>query len=194
MTRISGPLIAYLRTFPERETMPRTKMRILARVRLVTGKYNLKPANIVRDAPRPANGPDAAARGLYLAKSSCTECRGANLEGSQNAPALSIVAAYSAEFAKLMRDGVPKQAAASRPSATPIQIHQLRPRVFGLEPSTWPRFASRRRASTEQRRPPRPLPPRHSVSRTSAFLAPSVARPLHRALVRRTPNSRRSGG
>ena len=65
--------------------------------------------NITHDAPRPPKGPDAAALGLYVARTSCTECHGMKLEGSQDTPALSVVAAYSAEqFAKLMREGVPK--------------------------------------------------------------------------------------
>jgi mono/diheme cytochrome c family protein len=105
-----GALIAFLRTLPDKEkTLPPTKLRILARVGLVTGQYKLEPLNIAHDAPRPPNGPDAAARGLYIAKSSCTECHGANLEGDQSAPALSVVAAYSpAEFSRLMREGIPK--------------------------------------------------------------------------------------
>ena len=105
-----GALIAFLRTLPDKaKTLPPTKLRILARVGLVTGQYKLEPLNIMHDAPRPANGPAAAARGLYIAKSSCTECHGANLEGRQAAPALSVVAAYSpAEFYRLMREGIPK--------------------------------------------------------------------------------------
>ena len=103
-------LIAYLRTIPAKETpLPTTEMRILARLGLVLGKYNLEPTQIVHDAPRIASGPDAAARGQYLAQTSCTECHGQKLEGGVDTPALSIVAAYSpAEFAKLMREGVPK--------------------------------------------------------------------------------------
>ena len=103
-------LIAYLRTIPEKETnLPATQIRVLARVGLVIGQYKLEPLSIVHDAPRPSNGPDAAARGQYIAKSSCTECHGATLEGSRGTPGLSIVAAYSpAEFTRLMREGVPK--------------------------------------------------------------------------------------
>lgn len=104
-------LIAYLRTLPDKgsDTLPSTSMRVLARVGLVTGKYKLEPLNITHDAPRAPNGPDTAARGEYLAKSSCSECHGQRLEGSERTPALSIVAGYSqAEFARLMREGVPK--------------------------------------------------------------------------------------
>jgi mono/diheme cytochrome c family protein len=104
-------LIAYLRTLPDKgsDTLPPTSMRLLARIGIVTGKYKLEPFNITHDAPRVPNGPDPAARGEYLAKSSCSECHGQRLEGSEETPALSIVAGYSqAEFARLMREGVPK--------------------------------------------------------------------------------------
>ena len=106
-----GALIAYLRTLPDTATkeLPPTVMRVLARVGVVIGQYKLEPVIIDHDAPRLANGPDASARGLYLAKTSCTECHGQQLEGGNGAPGLSVVQAYSAdEFAKLMRQGVPR--------------------------------------------------------------------------------------
>ena len=106
-----GALIAYLRTLPDRgsDSLPATSMRLLARVGIVTGQYKLEPLNIVHDAPRAPNGPDPASRGLYIAKSTCSECHGQKLEGSPVTPALSIVAAYSpVEFARLMREGVPR--------------------------------------------------------------------------------------
>jgi mono/diheme cytochrome c family protein len=106
-----GALIAYLRTLPDKGsgTLPSTSMRLLARIGLVTGKYRLEPLNITHDAPRVANGPDAASRGEYIAKSTCSECHGQRLEGAEDAPALSVVAAYSqAEFTRLMREGVPR--------------------------------------------------------------------------------------
>ena len=105
-------LVAHLRTLPVLESdsaLPATEMRILARVGLLIGQYKLEPVNIVHDAPRPPKATDGAPLGLYLAKSSCTECHGMDLEGDPTTPALSIVAGYSAaEFAKLMREGVPK--------------------------------------------------------------------------------------
>jgi cytochrome c553 len=107
-----GALIAYLRTLPDKggsDTLPATSLRLLARVGVVTGKYKLEPAEITHDAPRAPNGPDAAARGQYIAKSTCTECHGQTLEGTEETPALSIVAGYTqAEFMRLMREGVPK--------------------------------------------------------------------------------------
>ena len=104
-------LIAYLRTLPDKgsDTLPATSLRLLARVGLVMGQYKLEPVDITHDAPRAPNGPDPAARGEYLAKSTCSECHGQQLEGSEETPALSIVAGYSqAEFARLMREGVPR--------------------------------------------------------------------------------------
>ncbi len=104
-------LIAYLRTLPDKgsDTLPATSLRLLARVGLVMGQYKLEPVDITHDAPRTPNGPDPAARGEYLAKSTCSECHGQQLEGSEETPALSIVAGYSqAEFARLMREGVPR--------------------------------------------------------------------------------------
>lgn len=106
-----GALIAYLRTLPERDgpSLPPTSMRVLARIGLIVGEYKLEPRDMVHDAPRPPNGPEPAARGLYLAKTSCTECHGADFMGSPDTPALSIVAGYSpAEFTRLLRQGVPK--------------------------------------------------------------------------------------
>jgi mono/diheme cytochrome c family protein len=106
-----GALVAYLRTLPDKgsDTLPKTSMRLLARVGLVIGQYKLEPLNITHDAPRAPNGPDQAARGLYIARSSCSECHGQRLQGDESTPALSIVAAYSqAEFTRLMREGLPK--------------------------------------------------------------------------------------
>lgn len=107
-----GALIAYLRTIPEQagEPLPANSMRLLARLGLTTGQYKVEPRNITHDAPRAPKGPDPAALGRYIAESSCTECHGQRLEGSpMGAPALMIVGAYTpAEFAKLMREGIPK--------------------------------------------------------------------------------------
>jgi mono/diheme cytochrome c family protein len=105
-----GALIAYLRTLSVRpDSLPTTDIRVLARVGLVTGQYTLEPLVITHDAPRPPKGPDPAALGLYTALTSCTECHGPKLEGRPDTPGLTIVAGYSAaEFAKLMREGVPK--------------------------------------------------------------------------------------
>jgi len=74
------------------------------------GQYKVEPRTITHDASRAPKGPDAASLGRYIAMSSCTECHGQRLQGDpQGAPALIIVGGYTpSEFAKLMRDGVPK--------------------------------------------------------------------------------------
>lgn len=103
-------LVAYLRTLPvlENDSLPATEMRVLARVGLVVGQYKLEPTTMVHDAPRPPKAAEGPPLGLYLAKTSCTECHGIDLKGGPTTPALSIVAGYTPEkFAKLMREGVP---------------------------------------------------------------------------------------
>ena len=105
-------LIAYLRTVPEPagHPLPSNSMRLLARIGLTMGQYKVEPRNITHDAPRAPKGPDAVSLGRYIAMSSCTECHGERLQGDpQGAPALIIVGGYTpTEFAKLMREGVPK--------------------------------------------------------------------------------------
>jgi len=107
-----GALIAYVRTVPERagDPLPSNSMRLLARLGLTMGQYKVEPRNIAHDTPRAPKGPDAASLGRYIAMSSCTECHGQRLQGTpQGAPALVIVGGYTpSEFAKLMREGVPK--------------------------------------------------------------------------------------
>ena len=107
-----GALIAYLRTVPEPagHPLPSNSMRLLARVGLMIGQYKVEPRIITHDAPRAPKGPDAASLGRYIAMSSCTECHGQRLQGDpQGPPPLIIVGGYTpSEFAKLMREGVPK--------------------------------------------------------------------------------------
>lgn len=106
-----GALVAYVRTLPvqKRDPLPSNSMRLFARVLLAVGQAKTEPRDIVHDAARVSKGPEPATLGQYLAKSSCTECHGQQLQGGDGTPALSIVAGYSpAEFSKLMREGVPK--------------------------------------------------------------------------------------
>ena len=107
-----GALIAYLRTIPVQQAakpLPSTFLGPLARLGVAIGQYALEPATIDHEAPRVPNGPDAVGRGQYTALTSCVECHGRRLEGSAETPGLSIVAGYTAaEFAKLMREGVPR--------------------------------------------------------------------------------------
>ena len=111
-----GALVAYLRTVPPKEsTLPKTSLRLLARVGLLTGQYHTEAEMIDHDAPRvpEASDADPTARGHYLAKTSCTECHGQDFKGGNGGPSptpsLMVVQAYSAdEFARLMKEGVPR--------------------------------------------------------------------------------------
>ena len=111
-----GALVAYLRSVPRAESdLPKTSLRLLARVGILTGQYHTQAEMIDHDVPRLPEGSEAdpTVRGRYLAKTSCTECHGQDLrggtEGPAPTPALSVVKAYSAEdFTRLMKEGVPR--------------------------------------------------------------------------------------
>jgi len=111
-----GALVAYLRTVPPKEsTLPNTSLRLLARVGLLTGQYHTEAEMIDHEAPRlpEAIDGDLVARGHYLAKTACTECHGQDFRGGNRGPSptpsLIVVQAYSSqEFAKLMKEGVPR--------------------------------------------------------------------------------------
>jgi cytochrome c553 len=105
-----GKILAYLRSVPVLPG-PAAERRLgpLARVGFVMGK--LAPAaELVRRASLltgiwPPDG-DSTASGGYLARTSCTECHGLDLRGSDPAPDLRIAAGYSLEaFRDLMRTG-----------------------------------------------------------------------------------------
>ena len=104
-------IIAYVRSFPERPGVDRlTQVRLLGRIGIIQGKF-LPQATQVRNLPVMADTskPDPLARGRYLVMTSCTECHGATLQGSDfvKAPNLAVVAAYSdVDFTRLMREGV----------------------------------------------------------------------------------------
>jgi mono/diheme cytochrome c family protein len=105
-----GDLLAYLRTAPPvDDTLPPSEVRFLGRLGLVLGQYWPLIIEIDTTVPYPTLTPtEPEALGRYLALTSCTECHGADLEGSGSTPSLEIVRGYSAEdFAKLMRTGVP---------------------------------------------------------------------------------------
>jgi cytochrome c553 len=104
-------IIAYVRSVPERDGLDRnTVMGPLGRIGILTEKFvpvaeQIEPG-IDRTQPDPS---DAFGRGRYLVMTSCTECHGTDLQGSDflRAPNLLIAAAYSEDdFARLMRDGI----------------------------------------------------------------------------------------
>jgi cytochrome c553 len=106
-----GKIIAYIRSVPPSEGEPRdVRLRLGARVMFALGKF--KPAAVeVHEAeaaaalfPRPG---ETNGQGAYLARTVCTECHGAKLEGHESgAPDLRIAAGYTLEqFTELMRTG-----------------------------------------------------------------------------------------
>jgi cytochrome c553 len=102
-------IIGFIRAQPRvTRALPSTSVRILGRFGLSTGKFWADADSVHASAGRqpPAAG-DTAALGAYIAHTSCTECHGQDLRGSQfagNAPALAIVGAYSlGQFTGLLR-------------------------------------------------------------------------------------------
>jgi cytochrome c553 len=84
----------------------------LGRVGLLRGDFVPAVRLTAHDAPHLAAPPpagDSLALGSYLARSICSECHGATLEGDPGlpSPGLAVVAAYSfADFERLLRTGV----------------------------------------------------------------------------------------
>lgn len=106
----TGKLLAYIRSLPPSEGQPRmAKAGPLGRIGIATGKFS-PTTHYVRKAAAADDsfpGPDSPyARGVYLARTTCTECHGITLKGQQS-PDLSIAAGYSREqFARLMKTGI----------------------------------------------------------------------------------------
>jgi cytochrome c553 len=104
-----GKILAYLRSVPPRPGPgPERRLGPIARIAFVTGKFR-PAAELVRRAAL-VNGiyprGDSTAPGAYLARTSCTECHGLDLEGGDRAADLRIAVGYSSEaFAGLMRRG-----------------------------------------------------------------------------------------
>jgi cytochrome c553 len=105
-----GEILAYVRSVPPRPgPAPERRLGPVARIAFVAGQ--LRPAaELVRRATLltgiwPEDG-DSNARGAYLARTSCTECHGLDLRGSDPAPDLRIAGGYSFEaFRGLMQTG-----------------------------------------------------------------------------------------
>jgi mono/diheme cytochrome c family protein len=107
-----GAIIAFLRSVaPVENDLPTTSIRLMARLGLVLGQYQLQADLIEHDADQiPPVTAEGGPNGRYLAFTSCTECHGQALEGGFNsAPPLVIVRGYSLdEFTRLMQTGVPR--------------------------------------------------------------------------------------
>jgi cytochrome c553 len=106
-------IFAHLRRQPARPPVPRRhELTFRGRLALVTGEWKVSADQVDRSAPRWGELPldDAFARGRYLASIVCSECHGADFNGSEleGAPSLVILAAYSLEqFRHLIRTGKP---------------------------------------------------------------------------------------
>lgn len=106
-----GAILAWVRSLPvAADTLPSRKIRILGRLALVLNQFQMEPELIDHDAPRAM--PDTtnpATWGRYLARTSCTECHGLDLQGDGiRTPNLAMVAGYSEEqFRHLIRTGEP---------------------------------------------------------------------------------------
>lgn len=94
---------------------PEISLGVPIRIMMLTGQIDFKGQRpLIEKLGRRINPPDTTYQvkfGEYLARTSCTECHGMNLEGAQfnetPTPNLAIVAAYSLEdFTNLMRKGV----------------------------------------------------------------------------------------
>jgi mono/diheme cytochrome c family protein len=107
-----GDLIVYLRSVPVTVVpLPETEIRLLGRVGLATGKFELPAERIARAGERPSVDPgDPMQRGRYIAATACAECHGADLRGKPDFPTpdLAKAAAYTPEqFHRLMATGEP---------------------------------------------------------------------------------------
>jgi mono/diheme cytochrome c family protein len=106
-------IVAFLRTLPAHDGITdRLSLGPIGRLGVATGKFRTAAQLIETAVPAPAARTELGERGRYLALSICSECHGQDLMGDETpdfvAPALGVVAAYSAEeFRRLMRTGKP---------------------------------------------------------------------------------------
>jgi cytochrome c553 len=106
-----GRIVAFLKTLPPIEGPgAHVSLGPIGRFGIITGRFKTAAQEIAEGrTPAPARTA-LAERGRYLARTICTECHGAVLQGDSNpdftSPDLRIVAAYSAgDFTRLMRTG-----------------------------------------------------------------------------------------
>ena len=108
-----GLIIAFLKSVPPVENeLPTSSFRLMGRLGLAMGEFEVEAAVIDHDADRiPPTMADGSPSGQYLAYTACTECHGKALEGGgfSNSPPLVIVRGYTLdEFARLLETGVPR--------------------------------------------------------------------------------------
>jgi hypothetical protein len=105
-----GRIIAFVRSVPPVAGHPReVRLGLLARVGLASGLFETAAADARRAttlSPSYPRAEDPTSRGAYLARTSCTECLGFDLRGSDKHPDLGIAAGYSRDaFVRFMRTG-----------------------------------------------------------------------------------------
>jgi mono/diheme cytochrome c family protein len=108
-----GHIIAFLKSLPPVEgPAPSISLGPVGRLGFATGQFKTAAQLIATGVPPPQATGEEAERGRYLARSTCSECHGADLRGDSNpdftSPSLQVVAAYTPEaFRQLLRTGVP---------------------------------------------------------------------------------------
>lgn len=106
-------IISHLRRQPRLPPVPRRhELTFRGRLALVTGKWMVSAEQVDRSAPRWGELPrnNSFERGRYLASIVCSECHGADFNGSplEGGPSLAILAAYRPDqFHTLIRTGKP---------------------------------------------------------------------------------------
>ena len=107
-----GRIIAFLKSLPAVDGPgPSLSMGPLGRIGLAIGQFKPVAQLIAESVPPPDAMNEEAARGRYLARTTCAQCHGTSLRGDSNpdftSPTLQTVSAYSAPaFTELMRNGV----------------------------------------------------------------------------------------
>lgn len=107
-----GNVIAFLRSSPVLEgPMREVSLRYLGRVGVVAGKFKPLASTIARGEHHPTttDRSEPMRFGRYVVMTTCTECHGQNLQGSDflKAPSLIVTAGYSdAAFRHLMKTGI----------------------------------------------------------------------------------------
>lgn len=107
-----GAVIAFVRAQPEREgPMREVTLRPLGRLGIVLGKFRPLASQIDPQLRHVASTDrtDSLAYGKYLVMTTCTECHGPDLQGSDflHAPSLIVATGYSkTDFDRLMRTGI----------------------------------------------------------------------------------------
>ncbi len=108
-----GQIIAFLKSLPPAPgPAPSISLGPAGRLGFALGKFRTAAQLIASDVPPPEVAGEEAVRGRYLARSTCSECHGSDLQGDSNpdftSPSLQMVAAYTPEaFRDLLRTGVP---------------------------------------------------------------------------------------